>query len=154
MSQSQNLRGATGLIRVAGLEVTVTPLSQSEEIALDRALRRGVGDVYTLAQPELDALKAHPADRLEFLRELARLAVRREPPSPVALYDFRCSPKGVALELWFRGRRATTGLTLAALEAVITEVNADEVAAGIQNLLDGADGPPGAEGPPGNAATR
>lgn len=146
MSQSQELAGATGLIRAAGLEITIAPLSHGEEIALDRALRRGVADVYTLAAPELNALKEHPADRVEFLRELARVAARREPPSDAAVHDFRCSPKGVALELWFRGRARTPGLTLAALEAVVTEVNADALAAALRELLRGD-----AEGEPGNS---
>jgi hypothetical protein len=144
MSQSESSPGAVGLVRVAGLEITVTPLSQAEETALDRALRRGAeaaaGDVYTRCRAELKALESAPGDRLEFLRELARLAARKEPVSPVAFFDYRSSAAGVALELYHRGKRATPGLTLAGLEAVVTEVNADEVYAALQELLRGREG--------------
>jgi hypothetical protein len=149
MSQSEQAVGAVGLVRVGPLEITVTPLSQAEEMALDRALRRGAeaaaGDLFTRCKAELDALKESPADRAEFLRELARLAARKEPVSATAFFDYRCSAAGVALELFHRGKRGTPSLTLAGLEAVITEASADEVAVGLLELLRGD--------PAGNAST-
>lgn len=143
MSQAEKLVGATGLIRVAGLEITIVPLTTAEELALDRELRKGAAaasaDVYTRCRPELDALKEYPADRVEFLRELARIAARREGPSPTAIFEHQTSAAGVALELFSRGRKATPGLTLAAIEAVVTPVNAAEVFCAIQELLKGPD---------------
>lgn len=145
MSQSESTVGAVGMIRVAGLEITVTPLSQSEEMALDRALRKAAqeaaGDHFTRCKPLLDAMTAAQAhgDRLEAVREIVRMAGRVEPLSSTALWDYQNSAPGVALELYHRGRKATPGLTLAGLQAVVTEVNADEVSAALRELLRGAD---------------
>ena len=137
---------AIGLVRIDAVEVTVTPLSQAEERSLDRALQRAAeadaGDHYTRCKPELDALKDSPADRIEFLREIARLSAKREPLSLAAMIAFRDSPAGVAIELYHRGRRATPGLTLAALRAVVTDVNVDEVASALLDLIEGGDPKP------------
>lgn len=141
MSQDAKLVGAVGLIRIGELEITITPLSQAHELALDRQLRKGteaaLGDYYSRCRAELDAMREYPGDRLELLREIARMAVRKEPPSAVAVFDYRCSPAGLALELFSRGKRATPGLTLANLEAIITDINADEIAAALHELIAG-----------------
>lgn len=143
MSQDQQLIGAVGLIRVAGLEITITPLSEAEELALDRELRRAAeaaaGDHYTRCKPELDAMQKAGAtgDRIEFLRELARMSARREPLSDAAMFDFRNSPAGLVIELHARGRKATPGLERAALAAVITAAVADDVAIALMDLIRG-----------------
>ena len=143
MSHDTKSVGAVGLIRVGDLEITVTPLSQIEELALDRQLRRGAeaeaGDHYTRCRAELDAMRDFPGDRLEFLREIARATLRKEPLSPAAVYEFRCSAAGVALELFARGRKATPGLALAGLRAVVTMENADQIAAALFELIEGGD---------------
>lgn len=143
MSASETV-GAVGIVRVGDLEITVTPLSQAEEMALDRTLNRGAevaaGDYYTRCKGILDATKDNPADRLEILREIARISIRREPLSVAEVYAFRESPEGVAVELFHRGRKATPGLTLQGLRTVITEVNCDEVGVGLMELLTGGDG--------------
>jgi len=139
MSQAEEKVGAVGLIRVAELEITVTPLEQFEELALDRELRKATeaeaGDHYTRCRPLLDAMPA--GDRLEAVREIVRLSATKAPLSEVAIFDFRCTPAGLAIELWWRGRKATPGLTREGLAAVITDENADRVAAGMFELLKG-----------------
>lgn len=145
MSQSEKTVGAVGLIRIDALEITITPIPQPEEMALDRALRKAAqeaaGDHYTRCKPLLDAMTTAGAhgDRIEAIREIVRMAGRVEPPSNAAVYDYRCSAAGVALELFARGKKATPGLSLASLEAIITPVNADMIAAKLFELLEGAD---------------
>lgn len=145
MSQSEKQVGAIGLVRVGSLEITITPLSQADEMAFDRELRaaagKAAGDYFTRCKPELDAMAAAGAtgDRVEFLREIARMAGRKESLSAVALWDFQNSAAGLPIELWWRGRKATPGLDRAGLAAVITDANADEIAAGLRELLKGDD---------------
>jgi hypothetical protein len=141
VGQDSQVVGAVGEIHVGELVVTAMPLSQAEEMALDRALRKGAalaaGDPYTRARAALDAAKDSPADRLEMLREIARAAANGVRVTPETVYDYRTSPAGVALELYHRGRKATPGLTLAGLEAVVTEANCDAVSASLFDLIAG-----------------
>ncbi len=143
MSQADKLVGAIGLIRIDALEITVAPIPDADELALDRALRaaadKAAGDYVTRCHAELDALKSEPALRVEFVRELARMAGRKDSLSGVAMHDFRCSKDGLPIELFFRGRANTPGLTLAGLQAIITEVNADQIAAAMFKLFEGDD---------------
>ncbi len=140
MSQQEKSVGAVGLIRVAGLEITITPLSQGEELLLDRTLRRAAqeahGDLYTPCKPLLEAMRDAPADRLEAVREITRLTASRAGVSAAAVFDFRTSAEGLALEIFARGRRATPGLTLDGLRAVVTAANADEVAGALFELIE------------------
>jgi hypothetical protein len=140
MSQPESSVGAVGLVRVGDLEVTVAPLPQAEEIALDRELRRAAeahyGDHYTRCKPVLDAMKESPADRLEAVREIVRLAAAKAPLSAAALHEYRISEHGLAIELYARGKRATPGLDRKGLAAVVTAANADAVAAALFELLD------------------
>jgi hypothetical protein len=145
MSQSEKTVGAVGEIHIDALAITVTPLSQSEEMALDRELRRAAeaaaGDHYTRCKPLLDAMTAAGAhgDRVEAVREMVRLSATKTPLSSAAFFEFRASPAGLATELFARGKKATAGLTKPMLEAVITEVNADAIAAKLYELLQGDD---------------
>jgi hypothetical protein len=143
MNQSESHVGAVGLVRVGELEITVGPLSQAEELALDRELRKSAeaaaGDHYTRCKTLLDAAKDSPADRVEMLREIVRLTATKAGLSAAAMHDYRTGAAGVAIELYHRGRKHTPGLDRKGLAAVITEVNADAVAAALFELLVGDD---------------
>jgi predicted ThiF/HesA family dinucleotide-utilizing enzyme len=139
-TSAEKLVGGTGIVTIGELEITIVPLSQAEESILDRRLRKeaekAAGDHYTRCLPILTAAKDSPADRLEMLREIPRMAVRRDSLSGQAFWEFRNSPKGVALELFSRGKKMTPGLTQKGLESVITEDNVDEVADQIVGIIE------------------
>jgi hypothetical protein len=143
MSQAEDTVGAVGEIRIDTLVITITPLSQAEELSLDRALRRGAeaaaGDHYTRCKPLLEAMRESPGDRLEAIREITRLTATRAPLSPAAFFEFRTSKDGLPIEIYARGKKATPGLDQKSLAAIITEENADRIAAALLDLLEGGD---------------
>lgn len=146
-TQEERLVGGVGAVRVGDLEITLTPLSQSEETLLRRRLRLAsaehAADNYTRCRDVLDAAKDSPADRSEMLREIARLTVSegkgKLPLDGAALFDFRLGPHFLPVELFARAKKATPGLTLEGLRAVVTEANADEVAARMLEVIAAGD---------------
>jgi hypothetical protein len=63
-----------------------------------------------------------------------------ELPGLDAMNEARTSPKGVALELWMRARKAHAGLRVEECEAIITEVNCLDVLQSMINELTPEDG--------------
>ena len=147
MTQEQKLVGGTGVVTVGELEITITPLSQSEESMLLRKLRiasaEHAADNYTRCRGILEAAKEFPADRAEMVREVARTTIAagkdKLPLDGAALFDFRFGPHFLPVELFTRGKKATPGLSLEGLKAVVTEVNADEVASALLEVIEGSD---------------
>lgn len=127
-----------GIVPVAGLQVYITPLSAEEELLLVRELRRRAQEYYGSPYQRVRGMLAElpEADRLVVLQELARAAIRKEPLSVDALDDYALSdPDWIAYELWLRGRKATPGLTLEGLSAVINPANALEVASALRQAV-------------------
>jgi hypothetical protein len=148
--QDRTTVGGVGEVAVGPLLVTVTPLSQGDELRLSRQLRaeaeRLAGDGWTRCRAMLEAMTeagAH-ADRMHAVAELVRSAKRKEPLSDEAVFDYRSSAAGVALELFARGKAATPGLTLDGLRAAVTEANAPDVFAAMMEVIQG--GEPDAKG--------
>ena len=135
--------GGCGVVRVGPLEVTVTPLTLSEERRLGRKLRRAAAeqsaDYFTRCAKLLEAMRPQPAAYLEAVREITRLAATGPTVSDDLFFEFRESPAGAAIELYERGRKATPGLDLAALRAVVTDDNADEVLDQMRAAFEGGD---------------
>lgn len=130
MSQEKTV-GGVGVVRVATLEITVTPLTMTEERALRRQLIAAAAaeatDYFTRCARLLAAMKAVPGAYLEAVREITRLTATGPALSDEQFFEYRESPAGVAKELFARGKKATPGLTPDALAAVITVVNVDDV---------------------------
>ena len=127
---SQPVTGPVGVVAVGDLKITVTPLGMAGERALDRLLAKGAEESAAdhFSKPRmkklLGAMQGTPAYS-EAVREITRQTIG--PVSAAQIGEYRDSPAGVALELFHRGRKATEGLTLAGLVAVITEANVDDV---------------------------
>lgn len=152
MSQDRKLVGGVGEVAVGPLVVTVTPLSQGDELRLRRQLRaaaeRAAGDGWSRCKPILDAMTAAGAhgDRALAVAELVRSAKRLEPLSEEAVFEFRAGPEGCALELFARGKAATPGLTLDGLRAAVTEANAPDVFAALLDAIAGGEPDPQGNG--------
>lgn len=148
--QDRKLVGGVGEVAVGSLSISITPLSQGDELRLRRQLRAAAeslaGDGWTRCKPILEAMTKSGAhgDRAIAVAELVRSAKRVEPLSEEAVFDFRTSAEGVALELFARGKAATPGLSLDGLRSVITEANAPDVFAALLDIIDG--GEPDAQG--------
>lgn len=138
---------SVGIVRVGTLEITVTPLTKTEERGLRRQLRAAAEatatDYFTRCARLLDAMKAQPAAHTEAVREIVRLTALGPKVSEEQLLEYRVSPAGVAQELFTRGKVATPGLDLAGLAAVVTEANVEDVAAQMWDIVSG-----GTESPP------
>jgi hypothetical protein len=143
LSSSQTLSGGVGTILIGTLEITISPLSQADEIKLDKKLRKAAesaaGDHYSRCKRELDAARDNPGDRLEMVREIVRRADRREKLGEPAFFEYRTGPEGTAQEVFARGKKSTDGLKLDALQAIITDENVDEVSAQLFEILENAD---------------
>lgn len=128
---SENLVGGTGVVQVGELLITVTPLSQGEEVALRRRIRKAAevasSDYFTRCARLLKAMEKQPGAYLEAVREITRLTATGPTVSDDQVYEFRESVAGVAMELFTRGSKATSGLTLEGLQSCITDANVDDV---------------------------
>jgi hypothetical protein len=135
---SKTLAGGGGTVRLADLCLYVEPLPFRLEEALLLDLRRLAksldGDYYAACLPVLDRLakesKDNPqraADRAAMVDAVTRMEALRVLPSGDAAEAARRTPKGVALELWYRARRSTPSLQLRELESVVTAANADDL---------------------------
>ncbi len=125
--------GQTGTIDVAGLALTVTPLSIAEEAALYDRFKRAAENPYQRIAGMLAA--AAPEDRAEMVREAVRLHEAYGGAGPAAVEEYRRTPAGVAAELHARCKKATPGLTEAGLAAVVTAANAGEAFAALQAVI-------------------
>lgn len=148
MTEQEKRTGGVGVVVVGTLEITVTPLTLAEERALGRQLRKAAKsettDYFTRCAGLLKAMQAQPAAYLEAVREITRLTATGPSVSEDQFFEYRESPAGVARELFARGKKATQGLDLAGLSAVITDENVDAVIDQMRAVTDG---------PPPNAAT-
>jgi hypothetical protein len=146
LTEQEKRVGGVGVVRVGNLEITVTPLKQWEERALSRQLRKAAreecSDYFTRCAGLLKAMQSQPAAYLEAVRELTRLSATGPTVSEDQFWEYRDSPAGVARELFARGKTATPGLDLAALSAVITEANVDEVLEQLRAAVEGGDPKP------------
>lgn len=137
----QPVTGPVGTVRVGELLVTVAPLTMTEERGVRRALLKAAeahaGDHFTRCAKLLKAMQSVPAAYLEAVREITRLAATGPAVSDEQFFEFRQSPAGVALELFHRGHKATPGLAQAALAAVVTDANVDDVYEQLQAVLSG-----------------
>ncbi len=136
------MTGAVGVVTVGELQVTVTPLTMIEERALRRVMEKealtAATDYYTRSVKLLDAMRSNPFAYEIAIKQLVTLTATGPKLSDEQFYEFRTSPAGVAIELWHRGRKATPGLTLAGLQAVITEANADSVTFQLETIAESA----------------
>lgn len=148
MSEQKAAAGAGGTVRLGDRAVYVAPLAIREEAALLDDLRRLAkeqqGDFLRPVEGLLDRLEKmktpQAAARAALILEtVARMEARRELPGDDAAHEARRTPRGVALELWYRGRKAHPTLSLAELEAVVTEANAAAVHAAILDALGAGD---------------
>lgn len=142
MAEPTPASGAVGSVRIeGGLLIVVTPLTMTEERALRRLLIKAAeehtGDYFTRCAKLLKAMQAVPGAYLEAIREITRLTATGPAVSDEHFFEFRNSPTGVALELFYRGRKATPGLDQAALAAIITDVNVDDVGEQLRAVLSG-----------------
>lgn len=141
----QQILGGAGVIEVAGLLVTITPLTWREELQLQRRLLQKAEEYYGDPYKRVAPMLAHmaPADRQVAVQELVRLAVKKEPLAPEAIAAYRSTnPEWVAEETYLRGKKATQGLTLEGLKAVINEVNAPEVFEQLWRVITGGTSDP------------
>lgn len=129
MSDSnRTLSGAGGTVRVGELAIYVEPLPFRQEVALFDELRKLAkaqnGDFLKAVEPMLDRLAKiktpEAAARAGVILEtVARMEARQELPGDDAAEQARRTPKGVAMEVWYRSRRMHPGIQLRDLEAVI-----------------------------------
>lgn len=144
MSTAESAHGGVGIVRVGDLEITVTPLTIVEERALARVLRdeaeAAAGDYFTRCARLHAAMKKVDREAyLESVREITRIVATGATVSEQQLWEYRAGPAGLARELYHRGRKATPGLTLDGLRAVVTAENLDEVGAQLVAVLESAD---------------
>ena len=137
----QPATGPVGVVAVGDLKIALTPLGMAGERALDRLLAKGAEESADhFGKPRvrklLAAMQGTPAAYAEAVREITRQAIA--PVSASQVNQFRDSPAGVALELYHRGRKATDGLTLDGLAAVVTDANVDDVLAQLDALWEAA----------------
>ena len=139
---ADNASGPVGAVRVGDLLVTVTPLKMVEERALRRVLIKAAadaaGDYFTRCAKLLNAMKSTPAAYFKAVERITELAAIGPTVSEDQLFEFRESPAGVQIELFHRGRKATQGLTLDGLRAIITEANVDDVLFQMQLVQEGS----------------
>lgn len=128
--------GVGGTIRLGELMLFIEPLPFRQEVALLDDLRKlakeAKGDFLLAVEPMLDRLAKlktpEAANRAAVILEtVARMEARQELPGDDAAEQARKSPKGVALELWYRSRRLHPTVQIRDLEAVIVgaEIAAD-----------------------------
>lgn len=137
--------GGAGVLDVAGLAVTITPLSLREELLLEQLLYREAekkyGDPYQRIRDMLASMP--PEERAIAVQEAVRCAVRREPLSAHAIAEFRLTdPDWVAEEVYWRGKAATAGLTREGLKAIINSQNAPWIAHELQQIIRGGSDDP------------
>ncbi len=118
-----------GTVEVAGKSFTVSELGYAEELRLNVLLRKmqakEAGNAWRRTRDMIDEIPRHlqgPA-----VAECVRTEAAMELPGLDAMNEARTSPKGVALELWMRARKAHAGLRVDECEAIITEVNCLDV---------------------------
>lgn len=148
MSEQKAAAGAGGTVQIGDRTVYVEPLPYRQEVALFDDLRKIAkslsGDFLRAVEPMLDRLEkmktpAAAARAGVILETVARMEARQELPGDDAAEQARKTPKGVALELWYRSRRLHPTVDLAELEAVITEINADDLHWQIREALGSKD---------------
>lgn len=136
MSEVKAISGAGGTVQIGTRTIFVEPLPFRQEVALVESLRKLAkeqsGDFLKAVEPTLDRLDkmktpAAAARAAIFIETVARMEARGELPGEDAAETARRTPKGVALELWYRSRRLHPTVELPELEAVITGVNAESV---------------------------
>ncbi|VTT99005.1 unnamed protein product [Gemmataceae bacterium] len=151
MSTASASPEGTGTVLVGSLEITVTPMSKVEERSLRRQLlagaERDATDYFTRCSRLLDAMRGQPAAHTEAVREIVRLTALGPKVPEEQLLEYRASPAGVAQELFLRGKKATPGLTLDGLAAVVTGANVEEVAGQMWDIVSGEGGGPAAPAP-------
>lgn len=124
-----------GTVEVAGKSFTVAELGYAEELRLNVLLRKmqakETGNAWRRTREMIDEIPKHlqgPA-----VAECVRTEAAMELPGLDAMNEARTTPKGVALELWMRSRKAHPGLKLDECESIITEVNCLDV---LQAMID------------------
>lgn len=145
--------GGGGTVRVKGgdgneLVLYVEPLPFRQEVSFLEDLRRlakaQAVDFVAAVEPVLDRLaKLKTPDAAAraavVLETAARMEAKGELPGDDAAEQARRTPRGVALELWFRGRRTNPSLNLRELEAVVTDANALDLHWQIREALGAGD---------------
>lgn len=121
--------GGVGTVNAGGLSLTVTPLSQADEVRLydrlrDRA-KAAQGNYLAANRAMVDS--ADPRDRQTVVAELVRMEAERQPLSPQAVHLFRRTPEGAQVELYARTRVSHPQVTETDIAAVVTAANAVEV---------------------------
>lgn len=123
-----------GVVEVAGRTFLVEKLPARQEEGLANLLEAeakkaaGKGGHFAAFRDELEWLREAglAAEWQQLLRYLPELKVLGVPPVPIV--EFRKTPRGAALELYHRTRGTHAEVALDQIAAVITEVNAPDVA--------------------------
>jgi hypothetical protein len=130
-SAQAKVSGGVGVVVVATLEISIGPLSMTEEKLLNRRLQiaatAALEDPYTNAKKTLKAAEDNPLHLRILLAEIATIATRKPFLSVQDFDDYRQSPAGVAAELFARGKRLTPGLKETELATIVTAFNAEDV---------------------------
>ena len=138
----------SGVVEVAGRLFTVEKLPARQEEGLGNLLAKaaakavGKGGHFAAFKDELDWLRENgmAAEWQQLMATLPRLKLTGAPP--LSVDEFRRTPKGAALELYHRTRSTHAEAKLDEIEAIVTEVNAPDVAFQIGQVLteDGKSG--------------
>ncbi len=137
--------GRAGVVPVADRLFTVTELPGEAEVGLLAQLRLkareafGPLSFFRDALPVVDALKAagRHDEAAGLQAQAGQLVLSRSGASTDAAYDFRQTPDGVALELFWRTRATHPEVAREQFRAVVTEANALAVHHLILRALEG-----------------
>jgi hypothetical protein len=135
--------GGVGVVRVGNLEITITPLTMVGERSLGRQLRAAAeaaaSDYFTRCAKLLAAMKGQPAAYKFAVERIVDNTCLGPKVSEDQFWEYRDSPAGAARELFARGKKATPGLDLASLAAIITDENVDDVIEQMKQVVKGDD---------------
>lgn len=118
-----------GHVEVAGKRFEVTELGWGEELRMGVLFRKmqaeQSGNAYRRTKAMIDEMPKNLQG--DAIAACVRSEAAMELPGNDAMLLARTSPKGVALELWFRARKAHPGLRLDECEAIVTDTNCLDV---------------------------
>ena len=141
--QASSMAVGGGLITIADREFYVRALGIRQEHALGVELRRrvkqsyGSGGYFQKCQAQLEYLKAAKllAEFTAAVTRLTEMEANGELPSGDAVDQFRMTPDGVAIEVFYRTRDTHPEVTQKEFISIITETNAIEVHIQILKVL-------------------
>lgn len=137
------LLSTTGVVTIAGRDLVVQKLSAHGELSLFDALNAaakkeaGPGGYLARSAEMLDWLKKNNRGQelAIAVEKLVEMDAKGIALSQDAVAQFRQTAKGVALEVFHRTRVAHKEVSLADLQAIITDANAVEVFLAVMEVL-------------------